>query len=86
LRRRNDEAPRTDHRTDRCRAADVRDRRTDPHRTARAWLVHWQSIEPTVRRYQEAVSLDRVLAEHHGAVAAEPLENCPAGAVTDPKR
>ena len=54
-------------------------------RTARAWLVHWTSIEPTVIRYQEPVTLDRVLDEHRGAVAAEPLEPCPAGAAVEPQ-
>jgi hypothetical protein len=37
-------------------------------------LIHWLTIGPTVRRYQEPVPLARVLAEHHAAVAAEPLE------------
>lgn len=44
-----------------------------PHR-AHLWRIHWPEIEPTVMRYQEAVTLDRVLSEHHAAVGAEPME------------
>ena len=44
-------------------------------RTSRYWRVHWQHHEPTIARYQERVTLARVLSEHHAAVAAEPLEN-----------
>lgn len=42
-------------------------------RTARAWRIHWLHIAPTVKRYQDPVTLARVLSEHHAAVAAEPL-------------
>lgn len=45
-----------------------------PPRMSRCWLVHWLTIPPTVRRYSEAVPLARVLGEHHGAVAAEPMD------------
>lgn len=45
---------------------------TEP-RTATHWLVHWLTREPTVARYQLPVPLARVLAEHHAAVAAEPI-------------
>lgn len=41
---------------------------------ARLWRIHWPEIEPTVIRYQEAVTLDRVLSEHRAAVGAEPME------------
>lgn len=44
-----------------------------PHR-AHLWRIHWPEIEPTVIRYQEAVTLDRVLSEHRAAVGAEPME------------
>ncbi|AUN94816.1 hypothetical protein [Pseudazoarcus pumilus] len=44
-------------------------------RLARVWRIHWPEIEPTTKRYQDAVPLSRVLAEHHAAIAAEPLEN-----------
>lgn len=44
-------------------------------RTSRYWRVHWQHHEPTIARYQERVTLARVLSEHHAAVAAEPLEH-----------
>lgn len=44
-----------------------------PASVARSWLIHWPTIPPTVRRYQEAVCLARVLSEHHAAVAAEPI-------------
>ena len=46
-----------------------------PARSARVWRVFWLRTEPTIRRYQEPVTLARVLSEHHAAVAAEPLEN-----------
>lgn len=42
-------------------------------RTARVWRVHWLQTEPTLARYQTPVPLVRVLTEHHGAVAAEPV-------------
>lgn len=54
-----------------------------PPRMSCTWRIHWLAIEPTVRRYQEAVPLSRVLAEHHGAIAAEPLSSRPAA---EPKR
>lgn len=41
-------------------------------RLTRLWRIHWPEIEPTVIRYQEAVTLDRVLSEHRAAVGAEP--------------
>lgn len=41
---------------------------------AHLWRIHWPEIEPTLIRYQEAVTLDRVLSEHHAAVGAEPME------------
>jgi len=44
-----------------------------PPRTAHLWRIHWPQIEPTLCRYQEPVSLARVLSEHHAAIAAEPL-------------
>ncbi len=37
------------------------------------WRIHWPEIEPTLIRYQEAVTLDRVLSEHRAAVGAEPI-------------
>ena len=40
---------------------------------ARTWLVLWPEIEPTPRKYQEPVSVERVLAEHVAAVAAVPI-------------
>lgn len=43
------------------------------HRTP-LWCIHWPEIEPTLIRYQEAVTLDRVLSEHRAAVGAEPME------------
>lgn len=46
-----------------------------PPRMARCWLIHWPQIEPTIKRYQDAVPLSRVLQEHAAAVAAEPLED-----------
>lgn len=46
---------------------------------ARLWRIHWPEIEPTVIRYQEAVTLDRVLSEHRAAVGAEPMETEAAG-------
>ncbi len=39
---------------------------------ARLWRIRWPEIEPAVIRYQEAVTLDRVLSEHRAAVGAEP--------------
>lgn len=45
-----------------------------PTRTARCWLIHWSTIEPTTKRYQDPVCLARVLSEHHAAIAAEPLD------------
>lgn len=47
---------------------------TNNLRLARLWRIHWPEIEPTVIRYQEAVTLDRVLSEHRAAVGAEPME------------
>lgn len=44
-----------------------------PPRTASLWLLHWLTRDPTVARYQAPVPLSRVLAEHHAAIAAEPL-------------
>jgi hypothetical protein len=41
---------------------------------ARIWRIRWPEIEPTTIRYQEAVTLDRVLSEHRAAVGAEPME------------
>lgn len=42
---------------------------------ARTWIVYWpNNVEPVPRKYQEAVTVDRVLGEHHGAVAAVPAE------------
>lgn len=46
----------------------------DSLRTSRYWRVHWRHHEATIARYQWAVPLSRVLAEHHACVAAEPLE------------
>lgn len=46
-------------------------------RTATAWLIYWRDIEPTVCRYQEPVTLVRVLSEHRAAIAAEPMEMNP---------
>lgn len=43
-------------------------------RLSRYWRVHWKHHEPTIARYQERVSLARVLSEHHAAIAAEPME------------
>lgn len=40
---------------------------------ARAWLVQFPELE-VLRRYQEPVALDRVLSEHHAALAAVPAE------------
>lgn len=40
---------------------------------ARTWLVLWPAIEPTPRKYQEPVTLERVLADHRAAVAAVPI-------------
>lgn len=42
-------------------------------RTARVWRVHWLHAPPTLARYQAPVPLVRVLAEHRGAAAAEPV-------------
>lgn len=44
-----------------------------PHR-AHLWRIHWPEIAPTMIRYQEAVTRDRVLSEHRAAVGAEPME------------
>ncbi len=41
---------------------------------SRCWLIYWQEIEPTFRRYQEAVGVDHVLAEHRAAIAAQPVD------------
>lgn len=46
-------------------------------RIATAWRIFWRDIEPTVCRYQEPVTLARVLSEHRAAVAAEPLDTRP---------
>jgi hypothetical protein len=40
---------------------------------ARTWLVTFINGE-VLRRYQEPVCLDRVLSEHHAALAAVPVE------------
>lgn len=40
---------------------------------ARTWLVLWPEIEPTPRKYQEPVPLERVLADHRAALAALPI-------------
>lgn len=48
---------------------------TNHLRLAHLWRIHWPEIEPTVIRYQEAVTLDRVLSEHRAAVGAEPMES-----------
>jgi hypothetical protein len=40
---------------------------------ARTWLVQFPELE-VLRRYQEPVALDRVLSEHHAALAAVPVE------------
>lgn len=42
---------------------------------ARLWRIHWPEIEPTVIRYQEAVTLSRVLSEHRAALAAIPIDD-----------
>lgn len=56
-------------------------------RLARLWLIHWLEIEPTTKRYQEAVSLSRVLADHRAALGAEPfIEGEPAGKGVDAER
>ena len=39
---------------------------------ARTWLVTFINCE-VLRRYQEPVALDRVLSEHHAALAAVPV-------------
>lgn len=44
-----------------------------PVRTSTIWRIHWLTIEPTLCRYQQPVNLARLLAEHHAAVAAEPI-------------
>ena len=41
--------------------------------TSRPWLVLWPEIEPTPRKYQEPVSVERVLADHRAALAAVPI-------------
>lgn len=40
----------------------------------RLWRIHWPEIEPTLIRYQEPVTFERVLSECRAAVAAEPME------------
>lgn len=42
--------------------------------TTTIWLVHWLEIDPTIRRYQLPTTIDRVLADHRAAIAAEPIE------------
>lgn len=42
-------------------------------RKSRAWLVHFENVEPVVRRYQEPVDMLRVMNEHAAALAAEPI-------------
>lgn len=42
--------------------------------TARTWRIHWPRIAPTVKRYQEAVERERVLADHRAAIDAEPVD------------
>lgn len=44
-------------------------------RTSRYWRVHWEHHEPTIARYQEPVTLARVLSEHYAALGAEPMEH-----------
>lgn len=61
-------------------AANTRFSRTKQHMnpsntTSRSWIVHWPNIEPTVIRYQEPVTLLRVLNEHVAAIGAEPLDS-----------
>ena len=46
--------------------------------TARYWLVQLPDGREIVRRYQEAVTAERVLSEHRSALAAWPLESFPA--------
>ena len=41
--------------------------------TSRTWMVLWPEIEPTPRKYQEPVSVERVLADHRAALAALPI-------------
>ena len=41
--------------------------------TSRTWMVLWPEIEPTPRKYQEPVSVERVLADHRAALAAVPI-------------
>lgn len=49
---------------------------------ANLWRIHWPEIEPTAIRYQEAVTLYRVLSEHRAAVGAEPIETDAAGSAS----
>lgn len=43
------------------------------HTTARYWLVQLPDGREIVRRYQEAVTAERVLSEHLSALAAWPV-------------
>lgn len=47
---------------------------TQDEKLSRCWLIYWQEIEPTFRRYQEPVCVDHVLAEHRAAIAAQPVD------------
>ena len=47
---------------------------TQVEKLSRCWLIYWQEIEPTFRRYREAVGVDHVLAEHRAAIAAQPVD------------
>lgn len=39
------------------------------------WRIHWPEIPPTIHRYQWPVTKAHVLAEHHAALAAEPIHH-----------
>lgn len=45
---------------------------------AHRWVVRFPDIPPVERKYQWAVSLDLVLADHRAALAAEPVLEEPA--------
>ena len=47
---------------------------TNHSHRAHLWRIHWPEIEPTLIRYQEPVTFERVLSECRAAVAAEPME------------
>lgn len=62
---------------------------TNHLRLAHLWRIHWPEIEPTLVRYQEAVTLGRVLSEDYAAVGAEPMESeasRSAGLIAGPPR